>query len=61
MPVRPNLSSEPVRQGEALVLQSVHTGKFCRVDQGSGGASTLVCDAETVEQATALQYTGSGV
>ena len=59
IPIRPDLSSEPIRPGQQVVWQSAQTGKFCRVVQRAG-QEQLVCDAPTAAQGAPLDYTGTG-
>lgn len=59
IPMRPDLSSEPIGPGQQVVWQSAQTGKFCRVVV-QAGQEQLVCDAATADQGTPLTYTGTG-
>jgi hypothetical protein len=59
IPIRPDLSSQPIRPGEQVVWQSAQTGKFCRVVTLAGGEQ-LVCDAASAAEGTPLDYSGAG-
>ncbi len=48
--------------GNFTYVQSEETKKFCRLVQGpAAGSQVVVCDLDTVEGATQLEYTGAGL
>lgn len=59
-PIRPDLGAVPIKAGDPVIWQSTQTGKFCRVVAVSG-QNRVQCDMDSLAQATALTYTGSGV
>jgi hypothetical protein len=60
IPVRPNGRSDPIQPGEAMQLQSVQTGMWCRVVSKSG-QQQIACDQPTAATATPLTYTSRGL
>jgi hypothetical protein len=57
VPIRPG--AQLIKPGEATYLQSLQTGKFCRV-VADAGRQQVLCDSDTLDGATPLTYTGSG-
>jgi hypothetical protein len=56
---RPDNGGSPIMPGEPMYLQSMQTGKFCRVVL-FGGQQRVACDQSSTEGAAQLVYTGSG-
>ncbi len=56
---RPDNGGSPIMPGEPMYLQSVQTGRFCRVVQ-QATRQQIACDQSSTETATQLVYTGSG-
>jgi hypothetical protein len=54
--------TSPVLPGTVTVVQSVATGMYCRVVNGStAGSQEIKCDQPTPATATPMTYTGSGL
>ncbi len=60
IPARPDGRSDPIQPGEAMQLQSVQTGMWCRV-VSKAGQQQIACDQPTRATATPLTYTGRGL
>jgi hypothetical protein len=60
IPVRPDGSSQPIQPGEAVLLKSVQTGKFCRA-LAVGGQQQIACDQAGLSSAAPFTYTGTGI
>ena len=60
-PSNPN-STTPISPMQTTVLQSSQTGLYCRLATlGAGPEMGMICDVETLADATAFTYTGSGL
>jgi hypothetical protein len=57
---RPDNGGSPIMPGEPMYLQSMQTGKFCRVVLFGGSQQRVACDQSSTEGAAQLVYTGSG-
>jgi hypothetical protein len=59
IPFRPDLTAQPILPGQETLLQSLQTGKFCRIVVVAG-VSVVQCDVDTPAEATPVVYTGTG-